>query len=194
VSVRRLLAALLTVLPVCGQGTSVRSRGDDAQPPVLPPSNSSVRSIQGDFLPASAEDAAQGIVGVCIYKTPVLEFNNGVTALEMRGVGQPTVDSASNTCTVQFEVGQPQDAVLTWDRQHSLATPSDPTPIDPTSVVPAAPRVNLRYTTSSGYWYLSFVDPIGLTVNSNTVSPTWTWRLLGASVQQNALNNLPILG
>src|SRR5665213_1109293 len=101
--------------------------------------------------------------------------------------GTITFDENSSTCQADFEVGEPQEAVLQWDAQQLKSAETTNTSFGQASAVAhgadstesamdghiksPSPRL-AGYITASGYLYAQFADPVNAVVNSIWVGLT----------------------
>lgn len=151
---------------------AVSATAQSSQQPNLPLLNSSVQTLTGTYnaqapSPFVATTGNIGMTGGCNFTfTPP----KGQMAIEARFVqgGTVTFDQNTGTCQGQFEVGQPQEAVLAWDAQQlrNAQTKTQTFGTAASSSVSVSPDQAAGYYESAGYLYAYFTDPVGLTVNS----------------------------
>lgn len=160
-----------------------------SQPPNLPLLNSGIQTLRGTFNPNAPKfptdpTGTNGTVGGCNF-TFTLDLDQ--KAMEARFVPGSIIrfDENTSTCQAEFEVGEPQDAVIQWDAQQLKNADAISTSFGEGSAVvhrgevrsamvghitTPSPRL-AGYINAAGYLYASFTDPVGLTVNSVYVRP-----------------------
>ncbi len=152
--------------------------------------NSSIRTIKGDYKPASVKDGLK-VGPACVFTFSLAPAEKSLQA----NAKSPLRMNSDGTCEADFEIGQAPQELMDWAAAlHSspIQTPTTANAQDiPAPFGSVSPNDDLPprhgggppgFSQAAGRQDAWFVDPVGAVVNSVFVQTTWWWYAPGTCV------------